>query len=175
MLRDAGASATAPSAQEPPPSAFKPAPPAPSAPPSASRPGSEAISAAWAERVAALSLDGRVRALAEACAPLMLEPTQVVLEIAEVHAVMARPEVEQALGHALTEHARASAPEAPPVELRIERVSEVSGDTPLVLAQRRQAARQAAAEQAAENDPMVQALVSEFGASIEAVRPLGNE
>lgn len=146
-------------------------------PEGADTPEAMARSVAWAERVAALELDGRVRALAEACAPRVLEPMRVVLEIAEGHAVMARPEVEQALAEALTAQARAVAEassEPCAVELRIERVTEVAGDTPLMLAQRREAARQRAAEAAAQTDPMVQALVSEFGASIETVRPRGN-
>ena len=120
---------------------------------------------AWAGQVAELGLEGRVRALAEACAPESLTADLVCLQIAEAHAVMARPEIEQALAAALAEHAGHA------VALRLNQVPAVVRDTPLMLAQRRQAERQRAAEAAAEADPMVQALVREFDARIEAVRP----
>ena len=127
--------------------------------------GDDALAVAWAGQVAELGLEVRVRALAEACAPESLTADLVCLQIAEAHAVMARPEIEQALAAALAEHAGHA------VALRLNQVPAVVRDTPLMLAQRRQAERQRAAEAAAEADPMVQALVREFDARIEAVRP----
>ena len=127
--------------------------------------GDDALAVAWAGQVAELGLEGRARALAEACAPESLTADAVSLQIAEAHAVMVRPEIEQALAAALGERAGHA------VALRLNQVPAVVRDTPLMLAQRRQAERQRAAEAAAEADPMVQALVREFDARIEAVRP----
>lgn len=127
--------------------------------------GDDALAVAWAGQVAELGLEGRARALAESCAPESLTADAVSLQIAEAHAVMVRPEIEQALAAALGERAGHA------VALRLNQVPAVVRDTPLMLAQRRQAERQRAAEAAAEADPMVQALVREFDARIEAVRP----
>jgi len=123
------------------------------------------LAARWAELVACLEVDGRTRALAESCALTGIDDARWRLEIAESHAVMARPEIRAALEAALT----AQTGEA--VTIDVTPVADTGGATPHERAQAALAERQREAESAVHEDAAVQVMKEMFDAQVETVRP----
>ncbi len=126
------------------------------------RADSAAAALPWEQRVAALPLDGFVRQLARHCAWVGQDGTNVRLRVDPRAQHLLLEERRVALEAALSAQAGTR------LSVHIEAAQEEAPATPAQLAQRREQARQQAAEDAVLADPVVRAFQEQFGARVKA-------
>jgi DNA polymerase III subunit gamma/tau len=123
----------------------------------------------WGSLVNALGLQGPARQFAAHCVLLERRPGIVRLQLDPDGESFRRPQIEQRIAQALSEHFGQS--------LRLE-IVEAAGHAPALTPARQEAIaaddRQRAAEQAIESDPAVRAMREVFGATVRpgSVKPL---
>ncbi|WP_375591816.1 DNA polymerase III subunit gamma/tau [Chitiniphilus eburneus] len=120
----------------------------------------------WRALVAQLKL-GAAGMLAQHAELVDHQPDRFVLRVAEAHKAVATRDYQDKLRGALSEHF------GRPIQVDVA-LGEATGDTPAAIALREKQARQQAAEATIQNDPFVQALVRDLGATVlpDSIRPL---
>ncbi len=113
----------------------------------------------WAQVLGALKLRGVAFALASNCSLRSRRPGEVCLVLGRAHAGLRTENAEQRLHRALCEYFSED------LRLKIE-IDEHASETPAEAVQRRSDARQRAAEQAIQDDAVVQGMMENFGATI---------
>ncbi|TJZ65174.1 DNA polymerase III subunit gamma/tau [Chitiniphilus eburneus] len=120
----------------------------------------------WRALVAQLKL-GAAGMLAQHAELVDHQPDRFALRVAEAHKAVATRDYQDKLRGALSEHF------GRPIQVDVA-LGEATGDTPAAIALREKQARQQAAEATIQNDPFVQALVRDLGATVlpDSIRPL---
>ncbi len=122
---------------------------------------------AWHQLIEALNLSGITLVLAQHCELKNLENDKITLQIAASHTALANDKQKQRLTEALNQHF------GKPMRLEI-----VSSDnkvnSPAVEQQRQLQAEQASAKSSLENDPNIQKMMRQFGATIDTNSIRGN-
>ncbi|SFN75860.1 DNA polymerase-3 subunit gamma/tau [Formivibrio citricus] len=120
----------------------------------------------WRGLVSQLKL-GAAGMLAQHAEVSAYDADSISLRVAAEHRAVATRDYQEKLKDALAAHF------GKPVALKVE-ISEAVADTPAAQNQRERAARQLEAEDSIQNDPTVQALVRDFGATVvpDSIKPL---
>ncbi|HEY0719775.1 MAG TPA: DNA polymerase III subunit gamma/tau [Gammaproteobacteria bacterium] len=121
----------------------------------------------WAELITKLPIGGMLKQFAEQCALLAHEGKRIVLALDQGATALRSKSREEGLRQALEKHF------GQPIDLMIEAAS-AAAMTPTVLRRQRNDAKQAAAEQAINDDPELQSLLDHFDGRVQpgSVRPL---
>lgn len=129
--------------------------------PAAALPFEQLDARSWCEQFDYLPLPGMLGNIASHCVLDAIEGDKLVLSLDENNASLFNERHVERMQQALGEYF------ARPIEVALT-ISSVNAETPAAYRLRRQAERLAAAQQALDNDPVVQLLRREFDAEIEA-------
>ncbi len=129
--------------------------------PAAALPFAQLDARSWCEQFDYLPLPGMLGNIASHCVLDAIEGDKLVLSLDENNASLFNERHVERMQQALGEYF------ARPIEVALT-ISSVNAETPAAYRLRRQAERLAAAQQALDNDPVVQLLRREFDAEIEA-------
>lgn len=144
----------------------EPATPAPAAPAPAAAPDNRPFSGDWRGLITQLKL-GAAGMLAQNAELLGYTATSIELLVGEEHGAVATRAYQEKLREALSQHFGHD------ISLTIT-LGSASGDTPAAIALREKLARLAVATQSIQNDPFVQSVVRDFGATVipDSIKPL---
>ncbi|GAA5787437.1 DNA polymerase III subunit gamma/tau [Chitiniphilus shinanonensis] len=120
----------------------------------------------WRALVVQLKL-GAAGMLAQHAELVEFQSDRFIFRVAEAHKAVATRDYQEKLRGALSDHF------GRPIQVEVA-LGEATGDTPAAIALREKHARQQAAEATIQNDPFVQALVRDLGATVvpDSIRPL---